>query len=62
MKVCSFPETVTVKEKGEIPPSKYPEWLKNIADFLGITPEQARTLIIGVVGLIGLAILISILK
>ena len=61
MVVCSTPVTVTVREVGEIPP-EYPEWLIAIAEFLGITPEQAQMLVIGAIGFIGLVIVISILR
>ena len=60
MVVCSTPITVTVRRVGERP--EYPEWLVAIAEFLGITPEQARMVIIGVISLIGLVIVISILR
>mgnify|MGYP000521755259 CR=1 FL=1 len=60
MKVCTAPEIVMVRRKEEGLP--YPEWLISIAKLLGITPEQARMLLIGVASLIGLAILLSLLK
>ena len=61
MKVCSTPITVTVRKEEEITP-EHPEWLIAIADLLGITPEQAGIVVIGVASLIGSAILLSLLK
>ena len=65
-KTVTDPITVTVKEKEEKPPEEekpeYPEWLIGIAELLGITPEQAGTIVMGVAGLIGIAILLSLLK